>query len=191
MKTLKKSVLESKILELFNLTGTKQWYTRRALSIIDKEILTLMHEKLKEVPEKQRVPCFVKMLKTLLPYNRDKSNSSVSELSQEFIAIVGSTRVKLNEERSKNETPEMNLSETNGVDIRGCQCFTCRNKNNKEALVGYYTGAYEAYKEAIGIIQEQNCKDKADCHLIKSILSKLEYERDCSGALLEEAEMGK
>lgn len=87
---------------------------------------------------------------------------------------------------------EMSLSETNGVDIRGCQCFTCKHKNDKEALEGYYTGAYDAYKEAIELVREAFPDDKsADWSKIKSLLSKLDYEKDCSGTLLEETSLGK
>lgn len=86
----------------------------------------------------------------------------------------------------------LSISETNGVDICGCQCFTCRNKNNKEALVGYHTGAYEAYKDAIELVRELFPDDSSpDWLKIKSLISRLDYERDCSGALLEEVEMGK
>lgn len=86
----------------------------------------------------------------------------------------------------------LSISETNGVDIRGCQCFTCRNKNNKDALVGYYTGAFEAYKDAIELVRELFPDDSSpDWLKIKSLISRLDYERDCSGALLEEVEMGK
>ena len=84
----------------------------------------------------------------------------------------------------------LSISETNGNNIRGCQCFTCRNKNNKDALVGYYTGAYEAYKEAIEFVRELFPDDSSpDWLKIKSLISKLGYERDCTGALLEEVEM--
>lgn len=86
----------------------------------------------------------------------------------------------------------LSISETNGNNIRGCQCFTCRNKNNKDALVGYYTGAYEAYKEAIEFVRELFPDDSSpDWLKIKSLISKLSYERDCTGVLLEEVEMEK
>lgn len=181
MGTLKKSVLESKIMEMLKLTGSKHWYAEKALRIIDQEVLALMYENLKKIPETQRKSCFIKMLKELPSYNWEKSTNSLTELVREFARIVDSAC-------TKNEVSEMPLSETNGVDISGCQCFTCKHKDDKETLEGYYTGAYEAYKEAIELVREAFPDDKsADWLKIKSLLSKLGYEKDCSGALLEEA----
>lgn len=280
MKFLKKAVLEANILEMLNLTGVKHWDTRALLRIIDKKVLAAIYENLKNVPEKQRVPCFVKMLKKLPSYSWGKSINSFSELVKEFAAIADSVsnehnndeeediiiplrystayafldfesltwekklrilcgisihsktknlerkiislsneekmdlikRLKLFDEsidalmylyetlglsepkisRNENDAHEMNLSETNGDDIRGCQCFTCRNKNNKDALVGYYTGAYDAYKEAIGLIREQvHDKKAAGCPEILAIICKLEFEKQSSGILLEEVETEK
>ena len=86
----------------------------------------------------------------------------------------------------------LSISETNGNNICGCQCFTCRNKNNKDALVGYYTGAYEAYKEAIELIREQvRDKKAAGCPEILAIICKLDFEKQSSGIFLEEVELGK
>lgn len=185
MRTLKKSVLEIKIMELLKLTGTKNWYAEKALHIIDKEILALIYENLKKVPETHRKSCFIKMLKKLPSYNWEKSTGSLSELANEFAITVDSVSIK-------NKTSEMHLAETNGVDITGCQCFTCKHKDDKEALEGYYTGAYDAYKEAIELVREAFPIDKsADWLKIKSLLSKLGYEKDCSGTLLEEASLSK
>lgn len=84
----------------------------------------------------------------------------------------------------------MNVSETNGIDISGCQCFTCKHKDDKKSLEGYYTGAYEAYKEAIKLVREAfPVYDVNDFKQINSLIAKLEYEKQCSGALLEEVEL--
>ena len=40
----------------------------------------------------------------------------------------------------KENDTNLNLSETNGVDIRGCQCFNYQNEISKDAIVGFYEG---------------------------------------------------
>lgn len=73
-----------------------------------------------------------------------------------------------------------------------CQCFTCRNKDNIDALIGYYTGSYDALKEIIELTKECLCDNNKDKDLaIKSFMAKLNYELDCNGVLLEEVELKK
>lgn len=73
-----------------------------------------------------------------------------------------------------------------------CQCFTCRNKDNADALIAYYTGCYETLKEIIELTKECQCDNKLNKDLaFKSLLAKLNYERDCNGVLLEEVELKK
>ena len=91
----------------------------------------------------------------------------------------------------KENDTNLNLSETNGDDIRECQCFTCQNKISKDAIAGFYEGSYEAYKNAIEHVRDLFPDDSSpDWLKIKELISRLNYERDCSGALLEDVETG-
>lgn len=86
---------------------------------------------------------------------------------------------------SKKKQPEIETNEQ-------CQCFTCRNKDNVDALIAYYTGCYETLKEIIELTKECQCDNKLNKDLaFKSLLAKLNYERDCNGVLLEEVELKK
>lgn len=66
-----------------------------------------------------------------------------------------------------------------------CQCFTCKNKNNPDLLEAYYHGAFEAYEDAVEIFREEFYNEKLESKL-KSFFNKLQYEKECAGALLEE-----
>ena len=86
---------------------------------------------------------------------------------------------------SKKEQPEIKRDNQ-------CQCFTCRNKDNIDALIAYYTGCYDTLKEVIELTEECQYGNKLNKDLaFKSLLAKLNYERDCNGVLLEEVELKK
>lgn len=42
--------------------------------------------------------------------------------------------------------------------MSGCQCFTCRNKDNKDRVFGYETGYYEACKSAFDMLKNLGYK---------------------------------
>lgn len=89
----------------------------------------------------------------------------------------------------------LNLSKNKQLEIERdnqCQCFTCRNRDNIDALIAYYTGCYETLKEVIELTEECQYGNKLNKDLaFKSLLAKLNYERDCNGVLLEEVELKK
>lgn len=81
---------------------------------------------------------------------------------------------------------------TDKTETHECNCFTCKNKDNVDSLVGYYTGCFDALKEAIELTKECQCDNRLDKDLaFKSLLAKLNYELECNGVLLEEVELKK
>lgn len=71
---------------------------------------------------------------------------------------------------------------------QGCQCYTCRHKGDYKVLEAYYHGNYDAYKEAVRLVEQLQELKTVDKGALLSALSKLNYELDCAGAFLEEAE---
>lgn len=167
----------------------------QSMSALDTFKLGLIYDYLCDAPKEKRRKFLLKLIRVC--FNTRDKKLYPEELRELFGWCLSDCIAENSTETDEIEAiakdlNTLRLSETNGVDIRGCQCFTCKHKNDKEALEGYYTGAYEAYKEAIELVREAFPDDNsADWLKIKSLLSKLGYEKDCSGALLEEASLGK
>ena len=69
-----------------------------------------------------------------------------------------------------------------------CQCYTCRHKDDYKALEAYYHGNYDAYKDAVRLVEQLLDLEKVDNGALLSVLVRLKFELDCAGALLNEAE---
>ena len=194
MKLTEKQKTIDKIADMCGLIKTTAISMYRLLEVLSEDEVVLIYEYLSAMPKEKQRKFLAKSMGICLKLH-NKMHVSPEQLRKLFdgysILIDIENETKPSDPDKENDT-NLNLSETNGVDIRGCQCFTCRNKNNKDALVGYYTGAYEAYKEAIEFVRELFPDDSSpDWLKIKSLNSKLSYERDCTGAMLEEVEMEK
>lgn len=183
MDTEEKYKLVEKIMELCGLESFPTVPSYTLLKVLDGDRLSVIYEELLIVPEEKRETLLKEFL--TIAFKNFRSNPySVGELRILFAALVIS---------AKNSTkPSFSLGESNGVDISDCQCFTCKHKNDKEVLEGYYTGAFDAYKEAIEFVCKLFPDNKSfDWLKISSLLSMLNYEKDCSGALLEEVSLKK
>ena len=62
-----------------------------------------------------------------------------------------------------------------------CKCFSCKNKGNKDRLIGYYTGLIQAYRDA------SNQLSKPDKN-VNELIEYFENTADEGAMLLEEVE---
>lgn len=193
MKLTEKRKMIDNIADMCGLIKTPAISMYRLLEVLSEDEVVLIYEYLYAMPKEKQRKFLAKSMGICLKLH-NKMSISPEQLRKLFdgysilIDIENETKpVNPNKENGDN----LNLSETNGVDIRGCQCFTCRNKISKDALVGFYEGSYEAYKDAIDHVRDLFPDDSSpDWLKIKSLISRLNYERDCSGALLEDVETG-
>lgn len=149
-------------------------YFSKLLKDYNEEYLLLFYRKLQNIAvEEYRKDFLIKFLKESI--SSDKIDTRVLEdLMDAYILDL-----------SKKEQPEIKRDNQ-------CQCFTCRNKDNIDALIAYYTGCYDTLKEVIELTEECQYGNKLNKDLaFKSLLAKLNYERDCNGVLLEEVELKK
>ncbi len=149
-------------------------YFSKLLKDYNEEYLLLFYRKLQNIAvEEYRKDFLIKFLKESI--SSDKIDTMVLEdLMDAYILDL-----------SKKEQPEIKRDNQ-------CQCFTCRNKDNIDALIAYYTGCYDTLKEVIELTEECQYGNKLNKDLaFKSLLAKLNYERDCNGVLLEEVELKK
>lgn len=149
-------------------------YFSKLLKDYNEEYLLLFYRKLQNIAvEEYRKDFLIKFLKESV--SSDKIDTMVLEdLMDAYILDL-----------SKKEQPEIKRDNQ-------CQCFTCRNKDNIDALIAYYTGCYDTLKEVIELTEECQYGNKLNKDLaFKSLLAKLNYERDCNGVLLEEVELKK
>lgn len=149
-------------------------YFSKLLKDYNEEYLLLFYRKLQNIAvEEYRKDFLIKFLKESV--SSDKIDTMVLEdLMDAYILDL-----------SKREQPEIKRDNQ-------CQCFTCRNKDNIDALIAYYTGCYDTLKEVIELTEECQYGNKLNKDLaFKSLLAKLNYERDCNGVLLEEVELKK
>lgn len=149
-------------------------YFSKLLKDYNEEYLLLFYRKLQNIAvEEYRKDFLIKFLKESI--SSDKIDTMVLEdLMDAYILDL-----------SKKEQPEIKRDNQ-------CQCFTCRNKDNIDALIAYYTGCYDTLKEVIELTEECQYGNKLNKDLaFKSLLAKLNYERYCNGVLLEEVELKK
>lgn len=193
MKLTEKRKIIDKIADMCGLIKTTAISMYRLLEVLSEDEVVLIYEYLYAMPKEKRRKFLAKSMGICLKLHH-KMSISPEQLRKLFdgysILIDIENETKPADPNKENDT-NLNLSETNEVDIRGCQCFTCRNKISKDAIVGFYEGSYEAYKNAIEHVRDLFPDDSSpDWLKIKSLISRLNYERDCSGALLEDVETG-
>ena len=194
MKLTEKQKIIDKIADMCGLIKTTAISMYRLLGVLSEDEVVLIYEYLSAMPKEKQRKFLAKSMGICLKlhYKMHVSPEQLRKLFDGYSILIDIENETKPADPDKENDTNLNLSETNGVDIRGCQCFTCRNKNNKDALVGYYTGAYEAYKEAIELIREQvRDKKAAGCPEILAIICKLDFEKQSSGIFLEEVELGK
>lgn len=193
MKLTEKEKIIDKIADMCGLIKTTAISMYRLLKVLSEDEVVLIYEYLYAMPKEKQRKFLAKSMGICLKLH-NKMSISPEQLRKLFdgysILIDIENETKPADPNKENDT-NLNLSETNGVDICECQCFTCRNKINKDAIVGFYEGSYEAYKNAIEHVRDLFPDDSSpDWLKIKSLISRLNYERDCSGALLEDVETG-
>lgn len=194
MKLTEKQKTIDKIADMCGLIKTVAISMYRLLEVLSEDEVVLIYEYLRAMPKEKQRKFLAKSMGICLKFHHKMyvSPEQLRKLFDGYNILIDIENETNPVDTDKENGTSLNLSETNGVDIRGCQCFTCRNKTNKDALVGYYTGAYDAYKEAIELIREQvHDKKAAGCPEILAIICKLEFEKQSSGILLEEAEIEK
>lgn len=148
----------------------------KLLEDYNEDYLLLFYNKLQKLDREDRKDFLNKFLKENVSSNKgDKLDINVlSDLMDAYISNIS--------EKKQPKTEDDNQ----------CHCFTCRNKDNIDALIAYYTGCYETLKEIIELTKRYECDSRLNKDLaFKSLLSSLNYERDCNGVLLEEVELKK
>ena len=106
----------------------------KLLKDYNEDYLLLFYRKLQNIDvEEYRKDFLIKFLKESV--SSDKIDTRVlEELMDAYILDL-----------SKKEQPEIKRDNQ-------CQCFTCRNKDNIDALIAYYTGCYDTLKEVKEIL---------------------------------------
>ena len=193
MKLTEKQKIIDKIADMCGLIKTTAISMYRLLGVLSEDEVVLIYEYLCAMPKEKQRKFLAKSMKICLKLH-NKMRVSPEQLRKLFdgysILIDIENETKPADPDKENDT-NLNLSETNGVDIRECQCLTCRNEISKDAIAGFYEGSYEAYKNAIEHVRDLFPDDSSpDWLKIKDLISRLNYERDCSGALLEDVETG-
>lgn len=74
-----------------------------------------------------------------------------------------------------------------GRNLKKCQCFACKNKNNLDRLYGYYEGEYTELNRIINDLENiMDKKGKIKDNLIEELYTLLSYQRAECSCILDE-----